>query len=336
MGDGTGQTTRVPVGIGSELDLVVADVGWDHTCAVSAGGATYCWGHNHEGQLGTGEADEGRASPTPVTGGIRFHLVAAGGAHTCGLTDEGRAYCWGNNREGGLGVGLDDEGLPTPTPVATEVRFTALALGTSHTCGLDRDGKAWCWGLTALGAVGAQGQESCDPWGPCTRVPLPVEGGHTFTRLTAGGEHTCAVDESGASFCWGRGSHGQLGFQPGEECLVLGTFPALCSTIPERVPGDLEWTDVSAGGNRTCGLTREGTAWCWGEGNLGAGSGAGSLEPARVATSVRFTRIDTGYHHSCGVARDGVAWCWGSNQYGQLGDGSQGIGWPVPVPVKGW
>ena len=51
----------------------------------------------------------------PVTGGLTFSHLAAGLTHTCGLTQDGRAYCWGDNHWGELGRATQSNvGVPTP------------------------------------------------------------------------------------------------------------------------------------------------------------------------------------------------------------------------------
>jgi hypothetical protein len=70
------------------------DAGANHTCALDAAGAAWCWGGNDQGQLGTGMTTP---SPVPVrvTGGHSFATISAGGGLTCGVATTGLAYCWG-------------------------------------------------------------------------------------------------------------------------------------------------------------------------------------------------------------------------------------------------
>jgi hypothetical protein len=53
---------------------------------------------------------------------ILEETLTAGHMHTCGLTVEGRAYCWGNNYAGALGDGTKTNRL-VPTPVAGGLTF---------------------------------------------------------------------------------------------------------------------------------------------------------------------------------------------------------------------
>jgi hypothetical protein len=58
---------------------------------------------NLEGELGDGNGGNASETPVVVQGGHAFQEVAAGAAHTCGLTAAGAAYCWGGNDAGQLG-----------------------------------------------------------------------------------------------------------------------------------------------------------------------------------------------------------------------------------------
>jgi alpha-tubulin suppressor-like RCC1 family protein len=74
-------------------------------CGVTTDHKGYCWGDNFTGALGDGTETD-RTAPTAVVGGISFSRVTSGvGYHSCGINTVGRAYCWGHNPYGQLGLG---------------------------------------------------------------------------------------------------------------------------------------------------------------------------------------------------------------------------------------
>jgi len=105
LGDGTDSSRLTPVRVSGGLSFTALIAGGGHTCGLTAAGAAYCWGYNIDGQLGDGTTTPIRSSPVPVSGGLTFAIVSAGGGHTCGITAGGTTYCWGNNSSGQLGNG---------------------------------------------------------------------------------------------------------------------------------------------------------------------------------------------------------------------------------------
>lgn len=114
LGGGTATTSAVPVPVTGGLRFQSLSAGLEHTCGVTADGTAYCWGHNNFGRLGTGGPEGIVPQPTPVSGSHRFLQVSAGTLHTCGITTDAAAYCWGF---GGLGQLGNDLPLSQPTPV---------------------------------------------------------------------------------------------------------------------------------------------------------------------------------------------------------------------------
>jgi alpha-tubulin suppressor-like RCC1 family protein len=91
--------------------------GGDHACGVSTENLAYCWGSNSLGQLGTATGAADRLSPTAVSGGLKFKAIHAGMGHTCGVTLDDKAYCWGYNGQGQLGNGNPGTGSAVPVRV---------------------------------------------------------------------------------------------------------------------------------------------------------------------------------------------------------------------------
>lgn len=312
-------------------ELVAISAGGDHTCALDRSGAAFCWGSNASGQLGIGVRDTlPRTSPVPVAGGPPFRAIAAGGAHTCALADDGAAYCWGDDGHGQLGSGSGG-GDPSavPRPVGGELRFRLLTAGGLHTCGLTVEGRAYCWGSNSLGELGTGSSDGSD-------APVSVAGGPTFTHLDAGTHHTCGVTADGAVHCWGYDRFGQIGpGAPGETC---GRLP--CARSPVRVP--LPPVEVlDAGGLHTCAVSVDGRTRCWGANLSGElGSGGSALEaihrsPLAVDGAPVLESLALGEHHSCGLGAEGEAYCWGGGGHGQVGGGGRALAYPTATAVAG-
>jgi len=91
--------------------------GEGHVCTISSQLAS-CVGTNNWGELGTGNMTLAGA-PIAVKGPPPLYaVISAGAAHTCGLTPDGNAYCWGDNLSGQVGTGAVSYSVKEPAPVA--------------------------------------------------------------------------------------------------------------------------------------------------------------------------------------------------------------------------
>ena len=216
----------------------------------------------------------------------------------------------------------------------------------------------------------------CDDGNPCT-VEVCSSGNcmSTDTRVDCAvvdisvSRHSCAVLESGALYCWGANSYGEV---------VDGDTdprPTASLSIPTMV------TDVETGGNHTCAVRVDGSPICWGNfladvvvmptsqpaveiaaghglaghthtcirlqsgavecfgqrnqyGQLGDGGTDPHDTPAPVMGLTDAIAIGAGVAHSCAVVADRTAVCWGRNDAGQLGDGTL-TDRLTPIPVSG-
>lgn len=219
-------------------------------------------------------------TPTAVNTNLFFSAIYAGGGHTCGLTRDGTAYCWGFNQYGQIGDG-STENRDGPRQVQGGLGFDELALGPLHTCGLTSVGDAYCWGRNGSGQLGTGSTQDSD-------TPVAVIGGLSFTDLFVGDLHTCGVASDGSIYCWGSVVLGRLGIGStfGPDNCGFSFNPPTCSTAPIAVDSPLRYLALADDGNyaHVCAVTLDRRAYCWGPNQSGQVGSVGSLHqrPVRV------------------------------------------------------
>jgi alpha-tubulin suppressor-like RCC1 family protein len=155
LGDGSRNSTILPVPVAGGLSFAQVSAGSTHTCGVTTANEVYCWGWNATGQVGDGTQTM-RLIPTAIASGLKFRGVSAGDLHTCAVTLSFSAYCWGGNNEGQLGDGTVRNTQPPPEPVSGGLQFSAVSgmMLSWHTCGVTTAGRAYCWGSNSNGQLG--------------------------------------------------------------------------------------------------------------------------------------------------------------------------------------
>ena len=157
----------------TELDLyksryvgALLGIGEGHLCVVAQGVNLRCFSQVQlDGlsfdELGVGSNTAG-AEPGQSKGTLPESLVSLslGSRETCGLTADGRAYCWSRS----------------PTLVSTKERFTSLDLFAYYTtstrkCGVTKQNSLYCWGPNADGRS-SSGLVTATP----TAVPVKARG----------------------------------------------------------------------------------------------------------------------------------------------------------------
>jgi len=300
-------------------------VGDQHVCVIDFDSNAFCGGENAAGQLGDGTTTRSWGALVPVAGGLKFQSIEAGGVLSCGVTTEGRTYCWG-----WAGVSQDPLLIfeePVPVPFGDELGFSSIRLSSFSYgiadfmvgCGLASDGKAHCWGANGSGELGDGSRLP-------SLSPQPAGGGLLFSSLMASTRiedprapgssrgHGCGVVQNGDAYCWGSNQSGELGIGAESE-LELS---------PKKVGGGHVFQEIHtqtglgpAMDATSCGLDVEGGVLCWGLNDhlFPSVEGAPTRTPVAVGGSLRFQSISLGVGSLCGIA-DGKAYCWGLNYTG--------------------
>lgn len=205
-------------------------------------------------------------------------------------------------------------GAAAPTGPA---RWTAIANGNGHACGVTTGGAAYCWGQESY-RLGTGDDLSARSYPTAVVTPAGVR----WASISAGTTHTCAVTTTGDGYCWGEDFGGELGDGPHVE----GQLYARNASLVAAPPG-VTWSSIDAGDNGTCGVTTTGDAYCWGR-----GVESPTLVAAPAGTT--WTMVDVAYQYACGVTSAHELMCWGKDYYDQLGNGPDTLPHPDPVAVS--
>lgn len=295
----------------SSSDTAVARVSATGVVTAVANGATII----------SAQWSQGTVTATLAVKTVTFASVSAGVFHTCGVTTDNDAYCWGDNSYGELGTQLVSVGDSShgPVIVAGNLKFAAITVGDLFACGLTTDGDAYCWGDDEFGQLG-----NGIIWSSALPVPV-LSGGVKFASLSAGEVNACGLTANGTAYCWGQNALGTVG-DGSAGTLVVNPHP---------VSGGLAFRSIHLGFVHACGLSTSGQVYCWGaldyrqEPNFPTSSSA----PILIHNGP-FVSLGGGLKHSCAVAPGGAPYCWGKNNLGSLGIGSTAYG-VSPTPVSG-
>lgn len=154
LGDGTkGNQRLVPVRAKQVQAVVGLAVGGDHTCGRTGGDLVLCWGENALGELGDGNTTEvtGPARVRPVHSPVT--VISGGSSHTCIVTADENARCWGNNVYGEIGNGTHN--AQSSAVVVKRIRDAAsISAGNNTSCAILTNGRIVCWGSNEFGELG--------------------------------------------------------------------------------------------------------------------------------------------------------------------------------------
>lgn len=352
LGDGTGTPySSTPTQVAGNVSLAAISAGRNFLVGLQAGNAAASSGNAPAslwewGDSGGETSDFGARTPILVdnASALDVQQFDAGWQHACLISSDGSLWCWGANESGVLGPDQGPSAVPVEQPTGGR-RFSQVSAGGvgytyflsdgnttfhdySYTCALDTSGAAWCWGDNNDGQLGRAGHVA-------SPTIVPVEGNRSFAFISAGGTHTCSIEDgTRCPACAPRcaaprpplrcGSWARLMHAAAPGCLRAAAYPLCYFQRPVHV---------------RCFTFPLFQAYCRGtnaNGRLGGTSTANeSTVPILVAGNHSWATLAAGGRHTCGVDTQGGLWCWGDNAHGQLGSGSGSNEAHAPVQVLG-
>ncbi|KAM3624607.1 uncharacterized protein V6R79_025462 [Siganus canaliculatus] len=220
--------------------------------------------------------------------------------------------CWGNAKDGQLGVGVERNPMfePRICPAFSGRGLKEVACGGQHSVFLLHDGSVYTCGSNSCGQLGH------DKPGTSPELVGALDT-QKILLVSCGRAHSMAVNEQGQVFAWGAGEGGQLGLGAAEMSVRI---PRLIKRLCDH-----RISQVMCGNQHCIALSRDGQLFTWGQntsGQLGLGKGEPSKlfpHPLKSLAGIPLAKITAGGDHSFALSLSGAVFGWGNNKAGQLG-----------------
>jgi hypothetical protein len=249
--------------VGGHTFVAIAAKEWS-TCALTAGGAVYCWG-----------TLTGSGTPLLVSGGRSYKEIDG----ECGITTGGEWHCFRadgtyEHRAAGqsfaaldrcaistaaqlyCGAGPLSEDPPF-TPVSGVPPFAEVANGILHTCALTFSGQPYCNRFRTPGWAAMPSPVAL------TEIAIGAPNGREFPDLPD--NQVCGISAQGHTYCGPSANGGMARFTVADPYTFV------------HIDGDgYQINSGSPSDQHYCALTDAGQIYCWGTnqyGELGGGSG---------------------------------------------------------------
>jgi alpha-tubulin suppressor-like RCC1 family protein len=275
-------------------------------------------------------------SETPqVVAGVPGTIVQISGSDRdmYALTSVGTVWAWGGEAQGALGNGTSGTGYEyTPVqvqfPAGVSIALLPSPMPQKTGMAIDTNGNAWGWGAGGSGDLCSTAANKNVP----QEITATVLQGDV-TLASGQNNHAIYYTKTGKLYACGNNVAGQLG----DGTFTSSISPVQVTGLPAEAVLSVQtaWEDSGA-------LMADGTYWDWGynkQGELGDGSTAASDVPVQVSLSAAVDVVSQGGSLSNNgqtvvLLSNGSVYSWGEDADGQLGNGSHGHHYDLPVAVR--
>ncbi|HFK5565985.1 TPA: RCC1 domain-containing protein [Elizabethkingia anophelis] len=291
------------------------------TYVLKKNGELYVAGLNDFGQLGIGTrkdtGSEGNFVKVEFFGGVIKDIIAAG-LRVFILTEDGKLFAAGRNKDAELGVGDTDDSKQNFVRVKglDGLQVEQVAAGEYHVIVKTTDGKVYGAGRNYSGQLADIG----DPIPEITvfkEIIIPQVAGKDIKSLVAGRKNTFILTNTGVVLATGENDQGQLGLGDKKNRFGFETVPFLSNI-----------SSVYSYRNHAIAITTSGELYASGynrSGQLGTGDTKSFSSFTRISTMtspIASALYAPTADHTIIVGYDGQVYGTGDNKYAVLGLGT--------------
>ena len=287
-------------------------------------GTLWSKGYNLYATMGDGTTTSSSSFVQIGTGNNWTDNYSINHYHALAIKTDGTLWSWGTDN-GQLGIGTTaTAGNPVlPTQVGTDVNWTAVATGLSHSLAIKSDGTLWAWGYNGDGQLGIN---SADIFYNAL-APIQVGTDNNWVKIFADYLISFGIKNDGTLWSWGGGSTASGDGHYGLGYVDSGTD----YLIPHQIGTATNWATVAPTYDFTAAIKTDGTLWVWGHNsnalfgnNTPIGTLTTNILPIQLGTDANWKDVKLSNSNVClALKTNRTRWGWGHNNYGySLGNGT--------------
>jgi hypothetical protein len=243
----------------------------------------------------------------------------------------------GNGAKSGLSIDVKSSALATPqsvsiaanlqvignapqligsSPMQLVLDVYSVSVGSYHSCALDSNGIARCWGWGAYGKLGSISYANSNPIPLYLRMDLALSG-KTIAGIAASGWQTCSLTTDDEVFCQGYNGQGNLGLN------TTSNTPNPTQIYMGGVLSGKTIKTMSSGYGSSCAIASDDYVYCWGDayqGSLGngfsttsPGSSSQAIKVNGLIQNIKMKQIARNGYAACALSLDDRLFCWGGH-----------------------
>jgi alpha-tubulin suppressor-like RCC1 family protein len=215
-----------PIQVGAETTWTYISCAYSDSLGIKIDGSLWNWGTSTNEYNFSGTSSPGQKnSPVRIGALTTWSKVELGEQGVMAVQTDGRLWAWGRPFRGAFGTVVI-----SPKQLGSLTTWTDVAAANYHTVAIQTDGTLWNWGSNSDGQMGSGFAYEADA------LPIKVGTATTWTKISAGGYTTVALQANGSAWSWGYDNRGQL-----------GDGGTTTKSSPMQIGSSTNWSAISAG-----------------------------------------------------------------------------------------